>query len=128
MSFFKNRSRQKYGAARVSLAGYSFASKLEAAVFQIYKAMESAGEISDLKIQQRVYLLRDPDIYYIADFSFVRDGVLVFAEAKGMETPEWKLKKKLWIHFVPHNLEIWRGSYSRPRLDEIITHRQTTND
>lgn len=121
---WKRKPGAKYGSTRVKQYGYSFASKLEAAVFAIYKAMEKAGEISDLKIQQRVYLLREPDIYYIPDYSFVRDGELVYAESKGMETPEWKLKKKLWIHFVPHKLEIWRGSYQRPKLDEIIIPRK----
>jgi hypothetical protein len=116
-----NRSRfQKYGATRVKHRGYSFASKLEAAVFDILKLREKAGEIYDIKVQQRVYLLKDPDIYYISDFSFIHDDVLKYAEAKGMETPEWKIKKKLWQHFGPSDLEIWMGSYSRPKLIEIV--------
>lgn len=118
MSFF--RGKPKYNSTRISHAGYSFASKLEAAVFNILKVMEIAKKIQNLSTQKRVYLLRNPDIYYIPDFYFEEDGEPVYAEAKGYETPEWKIKKKLWQHFGPTRLDIYQGSYNNPKLAESI--------
>lgn len=120
MSWGNRLKVQKYGSTKVSHAGMSFASKLEAAVYDVLALRERAGEIGNIKVQQRVYLLRDPDIYYIPDFYFEMNGAPAFAEAKGFETPEWKIKKKLWTHFGPATLEIWQGSYTRPRLIETI--------
>lgn len=115
-----SRKNQKYGAKKVSHVGLSFASKLEAAVYDILYLKMLAEEINNLVTQKRVYLLRTPDIYYIPDFYFEINDVPHYAEAKGYETPEWKIKKKLWSHFGPAQLDIYQGSYSSPRLVETI--------
>jgi hypothetical protein len=111
----------EYGAKRVEHAGRSFASKLEAAVFDLLCLREKAGEIRDIKCQVRVKLSA-ADIVYIADFGFenVASGRPAFSEAKGFETDIWRIKRRLWIHYGPGILEIWRGSYRKPYLDETI--------
>jgi hypothetical protein len=113
--------RGKYGAKRVTHAGYSFASKLEAAVFDILKQRELAGEIRNTQCQAHVKLT-DAAIVYIPDFKFeiVATGAIQFCEAKGLPTPEWKLKLRLWRHYGPGPLEIWMGSHTRPRLTETV--------
>lgn len=119
MTFYKNL-KNKYGAKKVSHAGLSFASKLEAAVYDILWWQLQRGEIDNLQMQKRVYLVRSPDVYYIPDFYFEIDSMPTYAEAKGFETPEWKIKKKLWNHFGPAPLQIYQGSYAAPRLVETI--------
>lgn len=121
MAFGRKFTGSKYGSKKVARHGYSFASKLEAAVYDYLHALELAGEISDLKVQQRVYFFKNPDIYMIPDFSFLNsDGVLEYAEAKGMQTDTYKIKRKLWVHMISHRLTVYGGSYSKIRVIEII--------
>lgn len=110
-----------YGAKKVEHAGRSFASKFEAAVFDILSFREKAGEIRNLRCQVRV-ALTDAKIVYIPDFGFeyVETGLPGFAEAKGFETEKWRLKLRLWRCYGPGPLEIYRGSYTRVRLDETV--------
>lgn len=102
-------------------AGKSFASKLEAAVFDLLWLREKAGDIRDLVCQQSVYLT-DARIQYIADFGFVMaaSGERAWAEAKGFETDVWKIKKRLWAHYGPGPLEIYRSSRRGPKLTETV--------
>lgn len=111
----------KYRAKRVNYDGQNFASKLEASVYQLLKLREKAGEIEILASQETVYLTA-ARIAYKPDFT-IRDKVtdlLVYVEAKGLSTPVWAIKKRLWEHYGAANLEIWKGKYNRPYLDEVI--------
>jgi hypothetical protein len=100
----------KYNAKRVSHAGYSFASKLESGLFDLLKLFEASQRIKDIKVQQTIYLT-EARIRYIADFSVfdLERNELVFWEAKGVETPEWRLKLKLYKVYGPAPLNIFRG-------------------
>lgn len=103
-------------------SGYSFASQLEAAVFNILQLREKCGEISDIQHQDHVYLT-EARICYIADFKFLdkKTNEYAWAEAKGFETPEWKIKLKLWRYYGPGRLYIYKGSAKRVTLtDEIL--------
>lgn len=117
-----NKSDSKYGNKKTHYAGFSFSSKFEAAVYGILLQRQEAGEISDIKVQQRVYFFKGPDIYYIPDFSWVDNATqaLCYTEAKGFVKPEFIIKKKLWIHLIPNRLEIYTGSHLRPKLYEVI--------
>lgn len=126
--FFGRRFRKsKLGNTRVQLDGYSFASKLEAAVYLQLKISLLAGEIKILAHQPRVHLT-DARILYIPDFKCinVKTNEIFFVEAKGFETPDWKIKKKLWEKYGPASLHIWRGTYRRPVLVKILTINLTT--
>jgi hypothetical protein len=112
----------KYGAKRTERAGYSFASKLEAAVFDMLKLQEKAGEISSLQCQVQVRLT-DAGIIYKPDFKFFDERLRcdVYAEAKGYETAEWRIKLRLWRSYGPGLLRIYKGSAARITLaDEIV--------
>ena len=102
-------------------AGYSFASQLEAAVFNLLTLREKSGEISDIQNQDHVYLT-DARICYIPDFKFFCKATneYMWAEAKGFETDVWKIKKRLWKHYGPGKLEIYKGSKKSIQLVEII--------
>lgn len=98
-----------------------FSSKLESAVYEILKLREKAGEISDIQQQASVDL--GFDIRWKVDYSFtVREtGKRFWAEAKGIETDRYRICLKLWRGGQgPGPLEIWKGSYQKPKLVEII--------
>ena len=113
--------QQKYRSVRVTHSGHSFASKLESALFTLLQLREKCGEIKEIQCQDHVYLT-DARICYIPDFKFfdLQADTWVWAEAKGMQTPEWKIKKRLWKYYGPGKLEIYMGSYKNIKLDEIL--------
>lgn len=118
---FQNR-KSKLGNTRVRLDGYSFASKLEASVYLRLKISLTAGKLKILEHQPRVHLT-EARILYIPDFKCLdlQTNEIFFVEAKGFETPDWKIKKRLWEKYGPASLHIWRGTYSRPFLERVLT-------
>ena len=95
-------SRPKYGNKKVTIQGIKFDSKWEGERYLYLKSLERAGTIRDLELQVRFNLMvNDQKICaYIADFCYERedkDGVwhYIVDDAKGVETPEFKLKNKL---------------------------------
>jgi len=118
-SYFKNKT--KYGAKKTERAGQSFGSKLEAAVFEMHRLMQLAGEIKELKAQESVYLT-EARIQYIADLSFidVKSAEKIWAEAKGFETDVWRIKRRLWKEYGPGALRVYKGSHRSFKLHEEI--------
>ena len=91
--------------------GLKFDSRWEAERWGQLKAMERAGVISELERQIKYELsVNDVKICdYIADFRYLHqeeDGFsrLVVEDAKGVLTPEFKLKKKMMKAI--HNIDI----------------------
>tara|TARA_R100001224_G_scaffold10523_1_gene5382 strand:- start:1202 stop:1576 length:375 start_codon:yes stop_codon:yes gene_type:complete len=96
------RSRSKYGNKKTTIHGITFDSKWESERYLYLKSLEKAGRIKDLELQPRYNILvNDQKICaYIADFKYNKenaDGIWehIVEDAKGVETPEFKLKKKL---------------------------------
>ena len=119
MRFPKSKYGNKYGSKKVESNGRSFDSKLERAVFEELNLLEKAGNISELKCQVSVYLT-EARILFKPDFSFIRDGELIFLEVKGFETPVWRIKRRLWEHYGEGPLEIYKGSARNFFLHETI--------
>lgn len=116
------RSKNKFNAEKVTYDNFTFHSKLEASVYTMLKSRVNSGEIEIIQNQDHIYLTK-ARILYIPDFKcqFVKTGEIFWVEAKGYEDPKWPMKKKLWKFYGPGILEIWRGTYQRPFLDEVIT-------
>lgn len=99
------------------------ASLLEDAVEDLLRLRELAGELI-LEAKQDNVFLTQARLRYIPDFR-CRDlstGEVFYVEAKGMETDIWKRNLRLWrAGYGPGRLEIWKGSYKRPYLDETVT-------
>jgi len=117
-----NRVRgQKYGAKKITTDGYSFASQFEAALYQWLKLRELNGEISNIKCQETCYLTL-ARIIYKPDFSYVdnKTGKKIYAESKGFETSDWRIKRRLWKYYGEANLEIYKGSAKNFQLHETI--------
>lgn len=119
-SFWKN-PQTKYQSKRVKEAGYSFQSQLERDLFQHLSLLEKAGEIEGLKCQASVYLT-EARILYKPDFEFTENGITVWAEAKGIETDVWRIKRRLWMHYGPGKLMIYKrsGKTELRLVEEII--------
>jgi hypothetical protein len=119
------KRKHKFGAERTEFSGYSFASKGEARLYAQLKLEERAGEIEIVQTQQKVELIEDPPqarIDYYADFVIFDKalGETVWIEYKGFETPEWRLKRRLWFKFGPGLLRIYKGSGDRIFIAEEI--------
>lgn len=99
----------KYSAERAKSGGITFASKAEARRYLQLKAMQQAGEISDLTLQpvfqlgcgDRPILLRSKGYpngrvaRYVADFSYRHNGIEIVEDVKGMDTPLSRLKRAI---------------------------------
>lgn len=98
--------KSKYNAKKTYVDGIKFDSRREAAYYGELKIRAKAGEITDLKLQPSFVLqkgFRDKTgkkhqpIKYIADFSFIENRELVVVDVKGLETPVFKIKRKLFL-------------------------------
>jgi hypothetical protein len=94
--------RNKYGAKKTTVDGITFDSKWEAQRWGELQAMERGGLVRDLERQVKYEIVVNGEkiCRYIADFRYKvvdDDGVTteVVEDAKGVETPDFKLKKKL---------------------------------
>ena len=97
------RRKNKYGAKKTTVDGITFDSKWEAQRWGELKAMERGGYVKDLERQVKYEIIvNDQKICrYVADFRYKK----VDDDAKGFETPDFKLKKKLMK--AVHGIELF---------------------
>lgn len=92
--------RRKYRNVPTIVDGIRFASKAEARRYQELKLLERAGEVSDLVLQKRFQLTAFDGVkiaVYVSDFDYLdADGNRVTEDVKGILTPAFKLKAKLF--------------------------------
>jgi len=90
----------KYNAKKTKIDGIMFDSKAEAHYFVYLKGLEKRGLISELELQPKVYLT-SARILYKPDFKFfdVTLQIPVYVDVKGMTTPVFQIKKRLWRHY-----------------------------
>ena len=110
---------KKYKNKKTSRGGRSFASKGEAGLYDYLFIKEKAREIFNLKCQVQVYLT-EANILYKPDFSYESDGQVIYCEYKGFETAIWRIKRRLWEHYGPGKLEVYKGLGLRMFLVETI--------
>ena len=96
----------KYGNKKTVIDGITFDSKKESERYLMLKDMLKNKEIEDLQLQPK-FLLQDSfkyngktekKIYYIADFTYKREGKLVVEDVKVKKTDVYKLKRKLFLY------------------------------
>jgi len=94
--------RNKYGAKKTTVDGITFDSKWEAQRWGELQAMERGGLVRDLERQVKYDIVVNGEkiCRYIADFRYKMvndDGSTkeVVEDAKGFETADFKIKKKL---------------------------------
>ena len=91
----------KYHAKPTIVDGIRFASQAEARRYGHLKMLERAGTICDLELQPRFPLIVNhvKVATYVADFRYRFPGVSVpvVEDVKGVQTPVYKLKKKMLL-------------------------------
>lgn len=101
----KSKPRHKFGAVRTEVDGRKFDSKAEARFAAKLDKMQEAGEVLFYLRQTRFDL--PGGIFYKADFTvFFSDGRTEFVDVKGIETQEFKLKRKLLESTYPIELQV----------------------
>lgn len=110
----------KYHNQKIERDGIIFDSFREARRYTELKLLERAGEIYDLKLQEKFVLVpaqREPDtvgkrggkikgkllereVSYLADFTYKKTGTneLVVEDTKGMKTKDYIIKRKLMLY------------------------------
>ena len=103
--------RSKYGNKKVTVDGIRFDSKREAEYYAALKLREKAGEVIGVELQRPFALLGNNGMLiatYKADFCFwdnVADRFRVI-DVKGVETKDFKLKKKMMLGLLGINVEV----------------------
>lgn len=118
--FFTNDEKYRNEKA-IRPGGLSFASKLEAGLYDYLRLCEMNEEIKIEEIQSSVKLTK-AQIRCIPDFR-IWDNELkcqVWCEAKGFETERWIIIKRLWEFYGPGPLRIFKGTHKSIYLDEVI--------
>lgn len=113
--------KTKYNAKKTKSHGYSFDSKLESALYDYLLLLEKGKEISDIKVKPNIYLT-DANILMIPDFCATdnKTGEVVYWESKGIQTPTWRIKRRLWKYYGAGTLKVYGGHYSNLILLEEI--------
>ena len=95
----------KFNNQKVEIDGHKFDSRHEAQVYLYLKQQQTEGNITQLSLQVPFILLDKYKINgktvraikYIADFTFINSDLeLEVWDAKGVKTPTYKLKKKIF--------------------------------
>lgn len=99
--------RNKYGAKKVIIDGIKFDSKAEGEFYQYLKFLESKsnGQLEILSLQPKVYMT-NAKILYKPDFLIRELNDLVYIDVKGMRTPVFNLKARLWKHYGAGTLRL----------------------
>ena len=88
----------KYHNIKTTVDGITFDSKAEARYYNIYKLCQDGGTLFNLRMQvPYVFKIDGKKIFtYKADFQYTdKEGKEHVIDVKGVETPVFRLKKKL---------------------------------
>lgn len=100
--------KNKYKAKKAVIDGIVFDSRKEAKRYTELKKLEEMGSIRNLSLQVQFELIPSFEIVidgkkrkrrpitYVADFVYYRDDEKVIEDVKGLRTPVYKIKKKLF--------------------------------
>ena len=123
-NLWKSKKGNKYHAQKVKgsphfpeIANRLFDSKFEAHIAYELCVRQRAGEIKDLKFQVTAHMT-EADITWCIDFCYTEKGELIYHEAKGDPTGEYKLKLKLYKVYGPARIRITSGTVSERRTVE----------
>lgn len=90
----------KYNAKKTVVDGITFDSKKEAKRYGELLLLQRAGVISNLQLQVPYILINKSKygraIKYVADFVYYENKQIVVEDVKGIRTPVYRLKKRLF--------------------------------
>lgn len=102
----------KYRNEPVEIDGIRFASKAEGRRYQELKLLQRAGEISELRLQPDYKLQVNGHAIctYRGDFSYLtKTGLPVTEDVKGIETPVFKVKARLFRALLGREIRVVRA-------------------
>lgn len=102
---YRLKYQNKYKAKKQEFNGIQYHSKKEAAYAHELSIRKAAGEIKDWERQTKISLdVNGKHIanYYIDFVVYHNCETLEYVEVKGFETPEWRLKWKLFHALYGH--------------------------
>jgi hypothetical protein len=107
----EGKRRNKYSAESSWIDGHRFASKAEAKYYMTLKLRERLGEVTDVRLQEPFVVLGPKGqvvTTYRSDFTFwdVKEGRRRVIDVKGVETPTFKLKKRVVEAFLGITIEL----------------------
>ena len=126
---FKRTEKSKYNNKKVVYEGISFASSKECERYKFLKLMENQGIITELQIQQKFLLIPavietqvvqlktksktiektiQRPIYYISDFTYKKDGVLVVEDVKASQS-RYAIDK---VFFIKEKIFRWKYGFA----------------
>ena len=93
----KAKGKSKYRNQHIIIDGIRFMSKKEGSRYLELRILQTAGEISDLRLQVPYQLNKGGthSLIYIADFVYIENGKEVVNDAKGYRTEVYKKKRAL---------------------------------
>lgn len=96
----KQDNKTKFGSRKLLINNLTFDSETEYYRYLELKILEKYGIISDVKFhdkEDRLLIVSNPDVRYFPDFSYVINGEKIIEDTKGMQTPDFIIKKKIVI-------------------------------
>lgn len=97
--------RHKFHAVATVADGIRFDSKKEARYYARLKLLQASGEVVFFLRQTTFHL--PGGVRYVCDFQiFQADGTVLFVDTKGMETAEFKAKKRMVEAIYPITITI----------------------
>lgn len=93
--------RSKYGAVKTIADGIKFDSKAEA---EYYLHLKLSG-VKIIELQPKLYFTK-AKILYKPDFLIEENDIGIYIDVKGLETPIFKLKKRLWKAYCLNELRL----------------------
>jgi predicted nuclease of restriction endonuclease-like RecB superfamily len=106
--FLKNKipkNKNKYRAIKIVDDGKKFDSKMEHSFYILLKKKQALGKLKIIKLQEKIKL-SEAKIGYIPDYTIEINGHRVYIDVKGVETPVFRIKSKLWQAYGPGPLYI----------------------
>lgn len=112
--------RNKHGAKKTNVDGITFHSRTEARFYVRLNMLLKARQLTNLELQPKFMLQEEfvdgigekhKPIYYVADFKVTfPDGRTKVYDTKGDKTPDYVLKKKMFIY--GHRNEVFEEVFS----------------
>ena len=116
----KPKKKNKFGAVKTIIDGIKFDSRTEAEYYTILKHQFNNNLITKLELQPKIYLTK-AKILYKPDFLIERDGKEIYIDVKGMKTPVFNLKARLWKCYINAELHIIVKNGRVFKLDKIVS-------
>lgn len=117
----------KFHAQRAHCGKHSHASRGEAEFCCELQLQERAGLLVIEKNQPNVFLT-EAKIRIIPDWLVRQGGKEFFIDYKGFDSQSWKRNRKLWQHYGPMPLQVWRKKGNRFFCSEIIQGKEATTN